>query len=258
MAGSIPTFDPWFPPRGGNAYPFALSPLQERVVRAVASLLEELRPPQVDPSETLLLGGPQVARLVPWEGSTEDDRHPDIVIFIPHRALGGLGLYIDVMVHDRTPCRLGWCHCEYAWGELWMTTHVEAALPPVTDEHRTIEPILNWTRSQLVRKITLERQSGGNGRIDFLTCSPDPESSSNPWETVIQAPDLVLEGVGGILAHLWQRLTRSPPPPDVERVEVTFMDAEGPRWPVPPRVELWEWAWGPRQPPAELSGPQFP
>jgi hypothetical protein len=32
MAGSIPTFDPWFPPRGGNALPFALSPLQERAV----------------------------------------------------------------------------------------------------------------------------------------------------------------------------------------------------------------------------------
>lgn len=254
MAGSIPTFAPWFPPRGGNALSTALSPLQERVVQAVRLLLDELRPAQVDPSETLLLRGPHVARIVPWEGSTEDERFTDIEICIPHRALGGLGIYIRVS--DRTPCRLGWCHVQYAWRELWMETRVETELPPVTDEHRTIEPILSWIRAQLVRKLTLERQSGGRGRVDVLTCRTDPDSTSSPWEPVIQAP--AGEGLWSALANLWQRTIRSRARADAERVEVTFMDAERPRWPVPPRVELWEWAWGPRHPPAELSGPRYP
>jgi hypothetical protein len=82
MAGSIPTFDPWFPPRGGNALPFALSPLQERALRAVASLLDELRPPQVLPSETVLPEPPrQRSRL--WKRSTvEPPAERTVVTFI--------------------------------------------------------------------------------------------------------------------------------------------------------------------------------
>jgi hypothetical protein len=110
--------------------PIALSPLQERAVRAVASLLDELRPAQVLPTETVLMLGCQVVTPVPWDGSNKDDRYPWIEICIPHRSLGGLGIHICVA--EEKPAEVGWWVVWNAHDELMVECFPEAKLPLVS------------------------------------------------------------------------------------------------------------------------------
>jgi hypothetical protein len=236
MAGSIPTFDPWFPARRGNALPVALSPLQERAVRAVASLLDELRPAQVLPTETVLMLGCQVVTPVPWDGSNKDDRYRWVDICIPHRSLGGLCIHISVA--EERPAFVGWWVVWNAFNELMVDDLPETKLPPIGDNPRTLEPVLAWLRTQLHLPLRLVAHRTADGDLAALSCRPEKEG---PWVATLSSNDSEPEPPRK-RSRFWKRSTVEPP---AERAVVTFMDSVEVPWGLPPEVETWEKAWAP-------------
>jgi hypothetical protein len=211
--------------------------LQERAVRAVASLLDELRPPQVLPSETVLMCGCVVVTPVPWDGSGKDDRYRWVDICIPHRSLGGLCIHISVA--DERPAYVGWWVVWNAFSELMVNDLPETKLPPIGDDPRTLEPVLAWLRTQLHLPLRLVARRTADGDLAALSCQPEMEGD---WATDLSS-SLDSEPEPPRQRHR----VRVPPrtEPSAERAVVTFMDPVEVQWGLSPQVETWENAWGP-------------
>jgi hypothetical protein len=216
--------------------PVALSPSQERAVRAVASLLDELRPPQVLPSETVLMLGCQVVNPLALDERREEDRYRWVDICIPHRSLGGLCIRVSVI--ERKSTEVGWCMVWNTFNELMVDDFPEAKLPAIGDDPRSLDPVLAWLRTQLHRPLRLVAQRTTDGELRQLSCGPE---GGGDWvaRRVVSGsrPEPLLKRL-----RFWVP-PRVEPPPD--RAVVTFMDACETPWGLSSEVETWENAWGP-------------
>jgi hypothetical protein len=206
------------------------------MVRAVASLLDELRPPRVLPSETVLMSGCAVVTPVPWDGSKKDDRCPWLDICIPHRSLGGLGIRISVA--EEKPPEVGWWVVWNAYDELMVDDFPVTKLPPIGDDPRTLEPVLAWLRTQLHLPLRLVARRAADGDLRYLSCGPDGDGD---WVAPLTASGPEPEPSRHRL-RFWLRPRVEPP---AERAVVTFMDPVEFPWGLPPEVETWENAWAP-------------
>jgi hypothetical protein len=96
----------WFSPPGHRGPAVGLSPSQQVVVEECRRALEELRPPQVDPAETTLLGDLWPVRTLP-PGAAGALAAPDqLTLLVPHRALGGVSILLDHV--EGAPTFVGW------------------------------------------------------------------------------------------------------------------------------------------------------